>query len=176
MSRVPNLKAGRSIGRGRPAARRRYNTRLIRRDCCYCVQEIAELFGLHRNAIRRWLGDGLARIDELRPVLVHGTDLIAYLDNRQSARKRGCRPDEFYCCRCRAPRRARGGEVEALIRNARQLLIAATCELCGARMNRAGTVSRLSEYRATYSALTLRDRRLTGCADTNGMCHLKEVV
>lgn len=69
----------------RPSRRksRTYNLRLIRRDYSYMIQEIAELFSLHPNAVRRWVKNGLRTIDSHRPQLIHGTDLIEYLDRRQ---------------------------------------------------------------------------------------------
>jgi hypothetical protein len=96
----------------RHAKRRTYNTRLIRRDYAYFISEIAELFNLHRNAVRRWLKAGLCTVDDRRPSLVHGGDLITFLDSRQANRKRKCGANEFYCCRCRRPQRPLHNRIE----------------------------------------------------------------
>lgn len=122
-----------------------YNVRLVRRELSYTIQEIAELFSLHPNAVRRWLKAGLRTIDRHRPQLVHGSDLIDFLHARQRARKRRCAPDEMYCCRCRAPRRTRAGLVIVDRLNATQLMLRGECELCGTRMNRGCSSARLRD-------------------------------
>src|SRR5262249_36537060 len=133
--------------RDTPSARRprklTYNIRLIRSTTCYSIQEVAELFRLHPNAVRRWLKVGLRTIDGRRPLYIHGSELAQFLEARQRGRKRRCAPDELYCCRCRAPRRPAGGQVAVEQLNARQILIRAMCELCGSRMNRGGPIRRL---------------------------------
>jgi tRNA(Ile)-lysidine synthase TilS/MesJ len=130
----------------RPHAKRRtYNTRLIKRDYAYFISEIADLLKLHRNAVRRWLKSGLPTIDDRKPALVYGADLIAYLDSRQASRKQKCEANEFYCCRCRRPQPPRQNRVEVQIHNRQKLNLSAVCRSCGARMNRAGSVQRIDE-------------------------------
>ena len=87
----------------RPQRRRpRVPISRIKAGCTYDTNEIAKLLGLHRNAVRHWLKQGLATIDDRRPLLVHGAVLKAFLQARQGARRRKCRPDEFYCFECRS--------------------------------------------------------------------------
>ena len=149
-----------------------YNLRLIRRDLSYSIPEIAELFRLHPNAVRRWIKDGLAPIDDRKPQLVHGSRLVDYLARRQQARKRGCAPDEMYCCRCRAPRRPSGGAVFVDQVNARQIIIRATCELCGTKMNRGGLLKRLGEVERVFT-VTAVSLRLDETTDPLVKCDLR---
>src|ERR1035437_3546649 len=102
---------------------RTYNTRLIKPDFPYNVQEIADLFSLHKHAVLRWVGEGLPLIDERKPYLIHGSALIAFLDKRQAERKRVCQADEFFCFKCRAPRQAAGDAVDIAFRNETKLAI-----------------------------------------------------
>lgn len=88
--------------------RRTYNTRLIRQSLTYSVQEVAELYGLHKNAVLRWVKDGLPLLEPRKPYLIYGGELASYLKSRQTGRKRKCKPDEFFCCKCRTPTRAWG--------------------------------------------------------------------
>lgn len=132
-----------------------YNLRLIRRDLSYSIPDIAELFRLHPNAVRRWIKDGLATIDDRKPQLVHGSDLSDYLARRQQGRKRGCAPDEMYCCRCRAARRPAGGAVVVDQVNARQIIVRGTCELCGTRINRGGLLARLAEVERVFTVMAV---------------------
>src|SRR5262249_3307302 len=97
--------------------RRTYNVRLGPRNLTYSINEIAELFALHPQAIRQWIKAGLQTIDERKPFLIHGSELIGFLTKRQSGRKRRCRPDQFFCCRCRVPKRPRAGLVSMRVLN-----------------------------------------------------------
>jgi hypothetical protein len=51
----------------------------IKAGCTYDTNDIAKLLGFHRNTVRHWLKQGLAAIDDRRPLLVHGTVLKAFL-------------------------------------------------------------------------------------------------
>jgi hypothetical protein len=153
--------------------KRSYNVRLVKR-LSYTIREIAELFEVHPQAARRWTRNGLRTIDERKPFLVHGGDLIAFLNERQSGRKHRCQPNQFFCCRCRSPRRSRDDRVTIHIRNTKQLNISGRCEECGARLNRAGSVGRLNDYRKTFVVQTTADRRIREDAGGGVMCHLDE--
>jgi hypothetical protein len=134
----------------RRSSRRTYNIRLIKRDYAYFIGELAELFHHHPNAVRRWIKAGLRTVDNRRPVLVHGQDAIDFLDARQARRKQKCAADEFYCCRCRQPRKPLSNCVEVRIRKETKLNLSALCAVCGTRMNRAGSVARMEEYRQAF--------------------------
>jgi hypothetical protein len=158
--------------KSRRAKKRTYNTRLIKRDYCYFVWEIAELFALHPNAVRRWLKAGLVALDDRRPILIHGGDLIEFLDARQARRKQKCAAHELFCLRCRRPRRPRLGRVELKFRSEMLLDLSGACEACGTRMHRAGSAARLEEYRQAFSIEMPGEGRITGCSDPSLMCHL----
>ena len=159
----------------RPERRRKYsyNVRLIRRDLSHTIQDIAELFGLHPNAVRRWIKAGLHTIDDHRPQLIHGSDLIDFLKKRQQGRKQCCGPGEMYCCRCRAPRRPTPRSVVVDRHNAGQLMIRGDCDLCGTRMNRSGSVAQLAEVERAF-AVTTAPARLGETAEALAMCDLQE--
>jgi len=130
--------------------KRAYNLRRVRLAYSYFVHEVAELFGVHVNAVRRWPKAGLRTIDDRRPHLIHGTDLVEFLSARQRDRRHKCAADEMFCCRCRAPRRPVERRVVVDTVNARQIIIRGICEACGARMNRGGLRSRMGEIRRVF--------------------------
>jgi hypothetical protein len=157
--------------KSRRAKKRTYNTRLIKRDYAYFIWEIAELFALHPNAVRRWLKAGLVNLDDRRPILIHGSDLIDFLDVRQASRKQKCAADELFCLRCRRPRHPRFRRVELRFRSETRLDLSGVCEACGARMHRAGSAARLEDYRQAFN-IEMLEGRITGCSDPSLMCHL----
>ena len=86
-------------------SRTRLNPNLAKIHRSYTVEEIARLYGLHRNTVRSWLkGGGLAAIDCDRPVLVQGKVLRAFLEARRTSAKRPCPAGALYCFKCREPR------------------------------------------------------------------------
>lgn len=82
--------------------KRTYNPRRARAGQSYTVQDVAEIYGLHKNAVLRWIKEGLPVIDRQKPYLIHGGELAEYLRRKQSGRKQPCKPDEFFCFKCRA--------------------------------------------------------------------------
>src|SRR5262245_36614671 len=81
--------------------KRTYNARRVKATWPYTVQEIAELFGIHKNAVLRWLQKGLEANKDQRPFLIRGEELIRFLNARQSRKRCKCAITEFYCFKCR---------------------------------------------------------------------------
>jgi hypothetical protein len=94
--------------RGRPNASR------VKILLTYTVHETARTLGVHKNTVRAWLKQGLPTIDRQRPRLILGSSLAEFLRNRRSKPKVVCGPGEFYCVRCRAPRRPALGMADYL--------------------------------------------------------------
>ena len=63
--------------------KRHPNHRLVKIHRNYTVEEIAGLFGIHKNTVREWVKTGLATSDNKRPMLILGQDLKAYLQARR---------------------------------------------------------------------------------------------
>jgi hypothetical protein len=92
--------------------KRRPNYRLVKIHRSYTVEEIARLFGTHKNTVRAWVKAGLPTSDGKRPILILGRELAGYLKTRRTKNKRPCQPGEIYCVRCRAPKPPAGGMAE----------------------------------------------------------------
>lgn len=152
--------------------RRRYNPRRVRLSMSYSVQEISALYGLHKNAVRNWIRDGLPTIDAQKPRMVHGSELVAYLTQKQAKWKRTCKPDEFFCFKCRMPRRSWANVADITIRNDSKLDICGLCETCSTEMHRAGSVKKLAEYQKTFVIQEMRDERITASPSPVARCDI----
>ena len=121
----------------------RPNPRLAKIHRSYTVEEIATLYGVHRNTVRAWIKHGLPTIDQGRPMLVKGSHLAEYLRSRRAAKKRPCGPGEIYCLRCREPRAPAGGAVRYHPLTPAQGNLVGLCGCCGAGLNRRVSLPKL---------------------------------
>jgi hypothetical protein len=77
----------------------------------YSVEEVAENQRVAKGTVRRWLKTGLPSLTEKRPCLILGGDLVDFLKGQKKP-KQTCKPEECYCFKCKAPRKAAFGEAE----------------------------------------------------------------
>jgi excisionase family DNA binding protein len=149
----------------RARRKRRYNVRAIKATWPYTVQEIAESLGVHKNAVLRWLGEGLSADRSQRPFLIRGDELIRFLKQRQDGRRRKCRPEEFFCFRCRVPREACLGIVDIVIESPTRLRLQALCAVCETPVNKVQNVSELPKIRNRFHVQQLAGEHLMECPD-----------
>jgi len=83
---------------------KRLNSRRVKIHRSYTVEEIAQLFRVHKNTVRAWVKAGLQTIDERRPTLIIGRELARFLHERRQRTRQRCQPGQLYCVRCRAPK------------------------------------------------------------------------
>ena len=88
--------------------KRRPNPRLAKIHSNYTVDEIANLFSIHKNTVRQWIKRGLPICDDKRPMLILGKDLYSYLYKERNKNKQKCKPGEIYCVRCRTTKTPAG--------------------------------------------------------------------
>lgn len=127
--------------------KRHPNPRLAKIHRNYSVEEVASLFGVHRNTVREWIKRGLPTSDQKRPFLILGRDLVAFLQARRVKNKRPCQPGELYCVRCRTPKAPAGdmAEYQPVTETLGNLI--AICPDCNAIMNRRASLAKLEQIR-----------------------------
>ncbi len=123
---------------------RRLNPNLVKLNRSYDVGELAELLGVHKNTVRHWPAEGLAPVDQGRPMLFHGEQVRAFLARRNADRKHPCPPGTFYCFSCRQHREPALGMVDCLEERAEVGNLKALCTACETMMYRRVRVSELS--------------------------------
>jgi len=155
--------------------KRHPNYRLVKIHRNYTVGEIADLFGKHKNTVRAWLENGLKPIDNSRPVLVHGRDLIAFLEVRRKAGKRPSPPGHLYCFKCRKPKPPTDGVVIVQAITDKVSNVSAVCPTCDGTMYRRASNHRLKEFGGdSGGALPKAELRISETAHPSLNCDFDE--
>ncbi len=140
---------------------RRLNGRALHIHRSYTVEELARSLGTCQATVRRWIKlEGLAAIADQKPFLILGSDARAFLAARRRPKHR-CALDEFYCLRCRVPRRSASGGAVITSENATTCNIRALCEACDATMHKRVSRTQVAELKQTVSLRPPRRRTAT---------------
>lgn len=123
------------------------NHRLAKIHRNYTVEEIAKLFGVHRNTVREWVKRGLPTSDRKRPMLILGRDLAAFLQARRLKNKRTCQPGEIYCVRCHTPKNPAGDMAEYQPVTTALGNLVGICPSCESMMYRRVNLAKLDQVR-----------------------------
>lgn len=155
--------------------KRTYNLSRIKQDYSYFVPEICALLGTHKNTVHQWLQKGLTKVDDTKPYLIHGSALKEFLATQQSSRKSSCKPDEFYCCRCRQPRRVWGGIVDVTIRNSKVIRLSGLCEQCDCPVNGNRSVKNIPIIAKTFNIQTVHNSHIIETLPPSVKCYLERI-
>lgn len=109
------------------------------------MEEIADLYGVFKGTVRNWIKAGLAVLNDKRPMLILGRDLVAFHQAKNSKNKLKCKPGEMYCVKCHAPKVPDGNMVdyEAVTEKIGNLV--AICPTCYSTMNRRVSIAKLDQ-------------------------------
>ena len=127
--------------------KRHPNPRLAKIHRNYTVDEVATLFGIHKNTVREWVKRGLPTNDGRRPMLILGRDLVAFLTTRRAKNKRTCLPGEIYCVRCRATKSPAGEMADYVPLTPTQGNLVGICPDCDTMMYRRASLAKLALVR-----------------------------
>jgi transposase-like protein len=151
--------------------KRRHNPNLAKLRHSYTVSEIAEIYGVHRRTIQIWRKKGLQVLDESsKPFLVLGAEVRRFLQEIDRIRKHPLKPGEFFCLKCRKPRKSLQDRITVEITKKRlgrykQAILRGVCEVCNCHMFIFTSDRRLQELIKTYTTLKEHETTLIGSGD-----------
>ena len=140
------------------------NPRLAKLHRNYTIEEVANLFSVHKNTVGSWIKQGLPVCGNKRPFLILGRDLRKFLEAKKVKNKKSCKPDEIYCVRCREPKKPDTDLIEYQAITGTLGNLAAICPDCESIMNRRISLNKLEQIPA-YSniAQSLVGLHITPC-------------
>lgn len=130
---------------------RTYNTRIIRLNYSYTIQEISNLYGNHIRTVRAWVKEGLPIIEGIYPYLINGKDLKNFLSTRKLKQKVKLEAGEFYCTKCKTARTSKNNQVKlaysgkTIGKGIKDFIIQGICENCETKINRFSNENKLNE-------------------------------
>ena len=113
-----------------------YNPNLVKINRSYAFEELATVFGVHKNTVAVWVKNGLPCLKERRPFLILGADARLYLKEQRVGKKQRCKPNELFCMRCKAPTRPAENFVEYLPLSATKGRLTGFCGRCECVVNK----------------------------------------
>jgi hypothetical protein len=146
--------------------KRRPNYRLVKTHRNYSVEEVARMFGTHKNTVRAWVKAGLPTCDGKRPILILGYELAAYLKARRMKNKRPCQPGEIYCVRCRAAKQPAGDIAEYQPITATLGNLIGICPDCEGLIYRRASLAKLAQIRGDLDITFVEAQRQVSKTDS----------
>ena len=133
-------------------AKRLYPHRHVKYWYAYDVDDICALFaefGLHAQTVRKWVRNGLKTVDNGKPALIYGNDLIEFLKEQNLKHK--CKTDfnEMFCMKCQdaCPIFQRKVTIK---QKARTLSISGHCRECRTVMFKSYKMNDLSKIKRVF--------------------------
>ena len=124
-----------------------HNPRLAKINRSYLVEEIAELFGVHKNTVFNWLRQGMRDSGAGFPRLVLGSDLRAFLESRRNKNKRPCKAGEIYCVGCRQPIKPVSNEAILEVPESGGATIFGKCPNCFSKIFRKVSMAKIDTWK-----------------------------
>lgn len=154
-------------------SRRLYPHKRLRYWKSYDIDEICRLFAdkkLHAQTVRSWVKAGLKTIDNSRPILIYGDDLITFLKNRNDQNKCPTAFDELYCPHCRDARNVFRNRI-VVEQKGKFLSVKGQCRECKSRMFQNYSLGSLPKLRKKFKLV--EESELDGCASPSDNTHLE---
>jgi hypothetical protein len=113
-----------------------YNPNKAKINRSYTFEELAEVYGVHKNTIAQWVKKGLPCLKEMRPFLILGADVRDYLQAQRVDKKQKCKPNELFCMRCKTPTTPAENFVEYLPTSPTKGRLVGFCSHCECLINK----------------------------------------
>ncbi len=125
----------------------RFKTRGIKANKSYEVAELADAACVSVPTVRNWLKAGMQKVDDERPTIIMGFQVLDFLNDRKANAKRPMAIGQFYCMRCKDRRTPLGAMADYEPISATGGRLKALCEDCECPCNLNVSAGDLPEIR-----------------------------
>ena len=130
--------------------RRKISAARVKKHRTYTVEELAETTGATEATVRNWVKRGLPALTAQRPMLILGRDVRAFLKGEANRRRRPTEFGEFFCFRCKAPRKPALCIADYVPIGPTHGRLVALCYACERECSRMVSIRDLPAWRAFY--------------------------
>jgi hypothetical protein len=113
-----------------------YSYKLVRYWDVYDTEDICAVFAdkkLHPQTVRKWIKNALKAIDNGKPALVYGNDLIVFLKKQNTKNKCVTAFDELFCMACQDARPIYCNKI-TVTQKTNMLAVCGLCRSCKTKM------------------------------------------
>lgn len=138
---------------------KKHNTRIIKLNYSYSLNEASSLFGVNIRTVRSWVKEGLEIIEGLYPYLVNGRDLKAFLEKRQAKRKIKLEDNQMYCMKCRKAVAPLNDSVSIVYsgktigNGIKDFMLKGICPACLTNLNRLSNDNKMNIVKANFTII-----------------------
>lgn len=152
-------------------SRRLYTIKNLSSWQTYDIEEVCRIFKLHKQTVRSWIKQGLKTIDKGRPTLIHGSNLIEYLQEQNSRGKCSLEFDQFFCMKCKDACYAYRNYI-AVNDKERVLYVKAKCRECKTTMCKSYQLAAFPKLRKMFRVVDVSE--LDDCVVSTFKTHIEE--
>lgn len=127
-------------------SKRRRNPNLVKINRNYTFDELAGVFGVHKNTVAAWVKNGLPCLKEKRPFLILGMDAKLYLQVQRRGKQQKCKVNELFCMRCKRPTEPACNFVEYVPNSPTKGRLVGFCSGCECVVNKFVSFDSLAGY------------------------------
>ena len=118
----------------------------------YTIAEVGCIINRSERTVRDFIKDGLKTIDDKRPFLIRGYDLIEFLKAKNVQNRHQTSFDEMFCIKCREVRHPKARQIQIHNSNNRQFIsVSAVCSVCGCTMNKEYKLEQLGDLKRNFN-------------------------
>jgi len=144
-----------------------YNPNLVKINRSYTFEELATVFGVHKNTVSTWIKNGLPCLKDRRPFLILGDDARDYIKDQRKRKKQKCKSNELFCMRCKAPTQPAENIVEYISLSVTKGCLKGFCARCGCVINKFTSYGSLEGYSALFELIKPKELEHINDSDTS---------
>ncbi|MGH1397655.1 MAG: helix-turn-helix domain-containing protein [Alphaproteobacteria bacterium] len=150
-------------------SKRLYPHNRIRYWDVYGIDDVCAVFNMHPQTVRKWIKNGLKTIDNGKPSLIYGNDLIVFLKKKNTKNKCETAFHELFCLKCQDARPIYQNKI-AVTQKTQILNVCGVCRTCKAKMYQSYKLNDFPNLRKIFQVVDVLE--LYDCEASSDKTHI----